>query len=499
MTLEPVSISLSPTQEASASFIGYAWPSTSCFHVWSSNGLGRSTVLRFLHEKFGGVLLSAGDLLREMKPRDPQAIEEVFTELLIGALDENQHVFVDDIHVLMEVFENCQSYPRTGFMEYAFTAVVAHAVAKQRKLVLASDGSVPVAFRHRALGHGIEALTAKDYSHLALVIGGQCFSDVDFEKVYRFAPKLDAYALQKAFQWLAFTSDGSNVSTSRFLDYLRSQELVSNVSLNEVSDVALEDLKGVDDVVKSLYANIVLPMEDDELSEKLDLKPKRGVLLLGPPGTGKTTVGKALAHRLRGKFFLVDGTVISGTDHFFFRVNRIFQEAKDNAPSVIFIDDCDVLFENRDQQGLYRYLLTMLDGLEGNSSGRVCVIMTAMDVSHIPRALVRSGRIELWLEMKMPNLSSRKAILAAILARWPALYHGLDIDRIAASTEEFTGADLKRIMEDGKNWYAYSQSEGHEPKELTEYFMDAITKLEIDREKYRRALDAREEVASTLP
>ncbi len=88
------------------------------------------------------------------------------------------------------------------------------------------------------------------------------------------------------------------------------------------------------------------------------------MLLAGPPDTGKTTIGRALASRLKSKFFLIDGTVIAGTYSFYSKVQRIFGAAKRNAPAVVFIDDADLLFEHRESNGSYRYLLTMLDGLE---------------------------------------------------------------------------------------------------------------------------------------
>src|SRR5207248_11331497 len=136
-------------------------------------------------------------------------------------------------------------------------------------------------------------------------------------------------------------------------------------------------------------------------------------------GSTTTTVGRAIAHSLEGNFLLVDGTFIAVTQGFYDRINQVFEAAKDNAPSVIFIDDADAIFEDGEERGLYRYLLTMIDGLESESAGGVCVMMTAMDVAHLPPALVRSGRVELWLEMKLPDAQARADILSSHLANLP--------------------------------------------------------------------------------
>jgi transitional endoplasmic reticulum ATPase len=219
----------------------------------------------------------------------------------------------------------------------------------------------------------------------------------------------------------------------------------------------------------------------------LAIKPKRGVLLAGPPGTGKTTVGRALAHRLRSKFFLIDGTFISGTGAFYQRIQDVFEAAIHNAPSVVFIDDSDVIFESGDETGLYRYLLTLLDGLESKSAGQVCLMMTAMNVANLPPALIRSGRIELWLETRLPDEAARSAILADLVAALPAAYGGIDIDRMGQSTEGFTGADLKRLIEDGKVAFGYDRAKQARMKDTTEYFLAAVDTVKSNKERYALA------------
>ena len=94
------------------------------------------------------------------------------------------------------------------------------------------------------------------------------------------------------------------LDTERFVEYLREHHMASNVDIAEVQAVDLTDLKGVDDVLEALEANVIMPLENADVSQELGLQPKRGVLLAGPPGTGKTTIGRALARRLKSKFFL---------------------------------------------------------------------------------------------------------------------------------------------------------------------------------------------------
>ncbi len=164
----------------------------------------------------------------------------------------------------------------------------------------------------------------------------------------------------------------------------------------------------------------------------------------------------------------------------------MFEAAKNNAPSILFIDDADVIFEERGNRGFYRYLLTLLDGLEGCGSGRVCVMMTAMNPSVLPPALLRSGRVELWLETRLPGEEARQAIVAERLRGLPEPLASVDAARIARAARGFTGADLKSVVEDGKLLYAYDESCGNVRREVDGYFLEAVEKIRLKRRDYGR-------------
>jgi ATP-dependent 26S proteasome regulatory subunit len=446
-------------------------------------GMGKTTILEEVHRQSGGKMLGVRHFLEALIARGPAAIEEAFLAMLDEAVAAHEVIFVDDLHLVTNIVEDCE-YPRSHLLDAAITAVLGEAAAQGKKLVFATDGEAPWPIRRRAFTWEIGEFAAEDYRVLCEAwLDAPSAGQLDYARLHRFAPMLNAYQLKSACAWL---KPKPELDTERLVDYLKSQNMTSNVAIDEVARVDWNELQGVDDVIRALETKIALPFENDTLAAQFGLKPKRGVLLAGPPGTGKTTIGRALAHRLKGKFFLIDGTMISGSHHFYAKVAEVFEAAKKNAPAVIFIDDADVIFEGNEDRGLYRYLLTMLDGLESARAQRVCVMMTAMNVSSLPHALVRSGRIELWLETRLPGSEARASILGAKVAGLPEPVAAVDVGKLASASRGLTGADLKAVVEDGKLLLAHDVATGKALRPVDEYFLEAIETVRANQMSYAR-------------
>ncbi|HNN63756.1 MAG TPA: ATP-binding protein, partial [Candidatus Obscuribacter sp.] len=145
-----------------------------------------------------------------------------------------------------------------------------------------------------------------------------------------------------------------------------------------------------------------------------------------------------------------------------------------------------------------RYLLTMLDALESESNKRVCIMMTTMDVASVPPALVRSGRIELWLETRLPDNEARLKILIDQAHRLPPELRSYDPLRLAEITDGLTGADLKRLIEDAKILLAYDKSRNVECEDLFSYFERATETIRSNKLKYEAAEERSKQRAPSM-
>jgi transitional endoplasmic reticulum ATPase len=472
---------LTPAQQAAAESVRTAISCGSVVVLEGDVGRGKTTVLRHVQAIQGGVLLGMREFMRELEARAPFSIEEAWIRLMETSLTNHDLVILDDMHLIARVVEG-YGYPHQKLLDAALTAVLEHA-SGDKKIVFAVEEEPPEPISRRAQMCKIADFEPEDYQSICSAYVEIGARSLDYQRIYRFAPGLNAHQLKTA---CACMQGASDLDTDGFIEYLISQNLTSNVQIKEVEAVDWKDLKGVDDIIRELEAKIAFPLEDHRAAAEFQLKPKRGVLLAGPPGTGKTTIGRALAHRLKSKFFLIDGTVIAGTNNFYCEIREVFEAAKRNAPSIIFIDDADVIFEGDCKAGIYRYLLTMLDGLESASAARICVMMTAMEVSSLPAALVRSGRIELWLETRLPDEAARKTIFSERISALPLPLASVDTEMLARASRGLTGADLKAAVEDAKLLYAYGRAQRSEPRPIEEYFLAAIATIRINRRNYAR-------------
>jgi transitional endoplasmic reticulum ATPase len=472
---------LTPAQQAAAESVRTAITCGSVVVFEGDVGRGKTTVLRHIQAAQGGVLLGMREFMRELEARAPFSIEEAWIRLMETSLTNHDLVLLDDMHLIARVVEG-YGYPQQKLLDAAITAVLEHA-SGDKKIVFAVEEEAIEPISRRAQTCKIADFEPEDYRLIcSAYLEIEAFS-LDYERIHRFAPGLNAHQLKTA---CACVRSAGDLDTDGFIEYLVSQNLTSNVQIKEVEAVDWKDLKGVDDVIRELEAKIAFPLEDHRAAAEFQLKPKRGVLLAGPPGTGKTTIGRALAHRLKSKFFLIDGTVIAGTNNFYCEIRKVFEAAKRNAPSIIFIDDADVIFEGECKAGIYRYLLTMLDGLESASAARICVMMTAMEVSSLPAALVRSGRIELWLETRLPDEAARKTIFSERISALPLPLAAVDTEMLARASRGLTGADLKAAVEDAKLLYAYGRAQRSELHPIEEYFVAAIATIRFNRRNYAR-------------
>ncbi|MFC4448285.1 AAA family ATPase [Halorussus aquaticus] len=217
----------------------------------------------------------------------------------------------------------------------------------------------------------------------------------------------------------------------------------------EPTGATYEDIGGLEDELERVREMVELPLSNPQLFRRLGIDPPKGVLLYGPPGTGKTMIAKAVANEVDAHFVTVSGPEImskyKGESEE--RLREVFETARDNAPTIVFFDEIDAIAGERDEESdvenrVVAQLLSLMDGLE--SRGQVVVIGATNRVDSIDPALRRGGRFDREIEIGVPGEAGRREILD-VHTRGMPLAEDVDVDRLAASTHGFVGADLHAL------------------------------------------------------
>ena len=211
-----------------------------------------------------------------------------------------------------------------------------------------------------------------------------------------------------------------------------------------------EDIGGLHEEIQRIREMVELPLRHPELFQRLGIDPPKGVLLHGPPGCGKTLLARAVANESEANFFSINGPEIMSK---FYgeseaRLREIFQQAQQNAPSIIFIDEIDAIAPKREEvtgeveRRVVAQLLALMDGLAAR--GNVIVIGATNRPDALDPALRRPGRFDREIEIGVPDKQARYEILQ-IHTRGMPLAEDVDLKKLAEMTHGYTGADIAAL------------------------------------------------------
>ena len=277
------------------------------------------------------------------------SLDETIDGVLKQALDTHDTVIVDDFQFVSVVACCAHAYPRNNFLAAALLPLAALARDHGKKLVFTSEGMPLMGLDERFPIVSLAAFTERDYEAIcASYLGASLTPRIDCGRVHRFAPKLTARQLRHTCVALR---DADGLDTERFIEYLREHHLASNVDLDEVQAVELQDLKGIDDVIEAWRRTSSCRWRTTNWprswgcsrSAACCSRARRAPARRRSAGRWRTA-SRASSSWSTGRSSPARPTSTQ-------RVHHIFEAAKQNAPAVIFIDDSDVIFESGDERG----------------------------------------------------------------------------------------------------------------------------------------------------
>ncbi|MHA1577210.1 MAG: CDC48 family AAA ATPase, partial [Candidatus Thorarchaeota archaeon] len=254
-----------------------------------------------------------------------------------------------------------------------------------------------------------------------------------------------------------------------------------------------EDIGGLGKELQKIREMVELPMKSPDLFKRLGISPPKGVLLHGPPGTGKTLIAQAVANESGANFKVINGPEIMSK---FYgesekKLREYFEEAEKNAPSIIFIDELDSIAPKRAdvtgevERRVVAQLLSMMDGLAGR--GQVIVIGATNRVDDIDEALRRPGRFDREIEIGVPDKKGRLEVLQIHTRAMPLDEDNIDLEKLAAITHGFVGADLAALAREAA-MLALRRALPHVDPETGDIPQDVLNNLFVTQNDFDEAV-----------
>ena len=288
-------------------------------------------------------------------------------------------------------------------------------------------------------GPGIEGFARRGLNKRPVVAGDRIF-----------IPGMTLFAEALPFAVLQTTPKGI-VQVNSDTDIVIKDEAIDDDDVGQSQGITYEDIGGIGSQLLKVREMIELPLKHPELFRRLGIDPPKGVLLHGPPGTGKTMIAKAVATETNAHFTSINGPEIISKYYGESekQLREIFDEAANNAPAIVFVDEIDSICPKREdvsgevERRVVAQMLTLMDGMQGRDN--VIVIGATNRRDAMDPALRRPGRFDREIEIGVPDREGRKEILDVHTRQMP-IADDFDVDWVLENSDGFVGADLAALV-----------------------------------------------------
>lgn len=451
-------------------------------------GIGKTFFARAIAGQYGMsyIRVSTGELVSGTQGESARNIAKAFE----AALDALPCVlFFDEFDAVAQRRDAMQGEESRRMVDQLLTSLEAHREQRSLLVMAATTGIErlePAVLRpgrfDRHIRIDLPDADARRSIFAAALAGRPAATGIDFDEVVRRTEGMTPAAISKLVATAALEVFREATSTGR-RPPLDTAHLLSAIERFGGQDRPTVERWTWDSIVLPLEAKAQLKrlqavIEDPAAARRYGVEPPTGLLMAGPPGTGKTTVAKVLAAQARCSFYAISGADVMSkwVGEAEANIRKLFERARENRPSIVFIDEIDALAGRRGtvevNDGRINQLLAEVDGVAGQRG--VFVIGATNRPDQIDPALLRGGRLSRTFVLGLPDEPRRLALLELYTAAMPTV--GVDLPELAAATDGLSPADLKALCQEAAMTAMEREDEG-DRRVIHADFTRALTRL----------------------